>query len=55
MAAIVLVVAFVLLLIAALPVWPYSRAWGYAPSGAVAVLMAVLVIMILLGFVPVTR
>ena len=36
----VLVILFVLLLIGALPVYPYSRTWGYYPSGILAVVVA---------------
>ena len=37
------------LLIGALPAWPHSRAWGYAPSGIVGLLLVVLVLMMLMG------
>ena len=43
-----LVVVVVLLLIGALPVYPYSRNWGYYPSGTLAVVVAVLAIMLLI-------
>jgi Protein of unknown function (DUF3309) len=43
-----LVVLFVLLLIGALPVYPYSRNWGYYPSGTLAVAVAVVALMLLL-------
>ena len=43
-----LVVLFVLLLIGALPVYPYSRNWGYYPSGTLAVVVAVVALMLLL-------
>jgi hypothetical protein len=45
----VLIVMLVLLLIAALPSWPYSRGWGYYPSGILGILFAVLLIMLLMG------
>jgi hypothetical protein len=44
----VLVVLLVLVLIGALPVYPYSRAWGYYPSGILAVVVAVVALMLLL-------
>ena len=47
MLAIILLIAFVLMLIGALPVWPHSRNWGYRPSGAV--ILAILIVMLLLG------
>ena len=44
----VLVILLVLFLIGALPVYPYSRDWGYYPSGILAVVMAVVALMLLL-------
>jgi Protein of unknown function (DUF3309) len=46
----VLLIVLVLLLIGGLPVYPYSRKWGYAPGGTVGVLLVVLVILMLLGY-----
>jgi hypothetical protein len=43
-----LVVLLVLLLIGALPVYPYSRNWGYYPSGMLAVVVALVALMLLL-------
>ena len=45
----VLVVLLVLMLIGALPTWPHSRNWGYAPTGGLGVVLAILVILLLLG------
>ncbi|MBA5606358.1 DUF3309 domain-containing protein [Duganella sp. FT3S] len=39
----------VLLLVGALPTWPHSRNWGYAPSGITALLVLVLLVMLLTG------
>lgn len=44
-----LIFIVVLLLVGGLPVWPYSRGWGYFPSGIVAVLVVVLLVMLLTG------
>jgi hypothetical protein len=44
----VLVVLLVLVLIGALPVYPYSRGWGYYPSGILAVVVVVVALMLLL-------
>jgi hypothetical protein len=44
----ILVILLVLLLIGALPVYPYSRGWGYYPSGILAVVVAVVALMLLL-------
>jgi hypothetical protein len=42
-----LVILLVLVLIGALPVYPYSRDWGYFPSGSLAVIVAVVAVMLL--------
>jgi hypothetical protein len=47
----ILVVLLVLMLLGALPTWPHSRNWGYYPSGGLGVALAVLVILLLLGWV----
>jgi Protein of unknown function (DUF3309) len=44
-----LVVLLILLLIGALPTWPYSSAWGYGPSGVLGTVLIVLVILLLMG------
>ncbi len=44
-----LIVLLVLLLLAAVPAWPYSRGWGYGPSGIVGLLVLILLIMLLTG------
>lgn len=45
----ILLIVLILLLIGALPAWPYSRNWGYGPSGISGLLVVVLVIMLLAG------
>jgi len=45
----VLLIVLVLLLIGALPSWPYSRSWGYAPSGLLTLVVVVVVILALMG------
>ena len=45
-----LLIVLVVLLIGALPSWPYSRSWGYYPSGGVGVVVLILVVMLLLGY-----
>jgi hypothetical protein len=44
-----LVVLLVLLLIGALPSWPYSRNWGYFPSGALGIILLILIILAVTG------
>ena len=43
-----LVILLVLILIGALPVYPYSREWGYYPSGTLAIVVAAVALMLLL-------
>jgi hypothetical protein len=45
----ILLVLLIIMLLGALPAWPHSRTWGYFPSGALGVLLAILVVMLLLG------
>ena len=49
MIGLLLLVLLVILLIGALPSWPYSRSWGYYPSGLVGTILVILVILLLLG------
>lgn len=45
----ILIIILVLLLIGALPTWPYSSGWGYYPSGGVGLVVLVLVVLLLMG------
>ena len=45
----ILLIVLVLLLLAAIPTWPYSRGWGYYPSGALGLIVIVLLIFVLMG------
>lgn len=45
----ILLILFVMLLVGALPTWPYSRNWGYWPSGISGLLVLVIVIFTLSG------
>jgi Protein of unknown function (DUF3309) len=45
----VLLVLLVLLLLGALPTWPYSRGWGYYPSGGLGIVVVVVLVVFLLG------
>lgn len=47
----ILLVILILLLIGAIPAWPYSRSWGYGPSGGLGLLVAILLILVLLGHI----
>ena len=45
----ILLIILVLILIGALPTWPYSAGWGYYPSGGLGLVLVVVLILVLLG------
>jgi Protein of unknown function (DUF3309) len=45
----ILLIILVLLLIGAVPSWPYSRNWGYWPSGGIGLILLIVLILLLLG------
>ena len=45
----ILIVVLVLLLLGALPTWPHSQSWGYAPSGGIGLVLLILLVLMVLG------
>lgn len=45
----ILLVVLILLLLGALPTWPYSREWGYYPSGGLGLIVVIVIILLLAG------
>jgi hypothetical protein len=45
----ILLVILILLLVGALPRWPYSSGWGYGPSGILTLILIIILILLLLG------
>ena len=45
----ILLVILILLLIGALPTWPYSRGWGYYPTGGLGLILIIILILLLMG------
>jgi uncharacterized protein DUF3309 len=45
----ILLVIVILMLVGAIPAWPHSRGWGYRPSGALGVVLLVLLVLMLSG------
>ena len=45
----ILLVILILMLVGAIPAWPYSRGWGYYPSGGLGLVVLILVILLLTG------
>lgn len=45
----ILLIVLILILLGALPTWPYSRSWGYGPSGFSFILLLILIILLATG------
>ena len=45
----ILIVVLVLMLLGAIPTWPHSRGWGYAPSGGLMLVVVILIVLMLTG------
>lgn len=45
----ILLIILILMLLGVIPTWPYSRGWGYAPSGILGILLMIVVILLLMG------
>ena len=45
----ILIIILILVLLGTIPAWPHSRNWGYAPSGIVATILAILLLLLVLG------
>jgi len=46
----ILLIILILLLVGGLPIYPYSRKWGYGPGGVIGVLLVILIVLMLLGY-----
>jgi hypothetical protein len=47
----ILLIILILALVASVPTWPYSRGWGYYPTGGLGTLLVILLILWLLGVI----
>jgi hypothetical protein len=45
----ILLIVLILMLIGAIPTWPHSRSWGYAPSGVLGLVVVVILVLLLMG------
>ncbi len=45
----ILLIILILLLIGALPTWPYSGRWGYYPSGGIGLLLVIVILLLIFG------
>lgn len=47
----ILLILLFILLLAAVPAWPYSRGWGYYPSGGLGIILIIVLVLVLMGTV----
>ncbi|HZR31101.1 MAG TPA: DUF3309 family protein [Terriglobales bacterium] len=45
----ILIILLILLLLGALPTWPYSSGWGYYPSGGLGLILLIVIVLLLMG------
>lgn len=45
----ILLIVLILLLLGSVPAWPYSRGWGYRPSGVLGLILIIVLILVLMG------
>lgn len=45
----ILLIILIIILIGALPTWPYSRGWGYYPTGGLGLIIIIILILLLMG------
>ena len=47
----ILIIILILLLLWAIPTWPHSRSWGYAPSGGIGLILVIVLILVLMKYI----
>lgn len=50
MIELIILIVVVLLLLGAIPVWPHSRSWGYAPSGGLGLILLIVLVVVLISW-----
>ncbi|MEX2142658.1 MAG: DUF3309 family protein [Pirellulales bacterium] len=48
---IILLIVLLILLVGSAPAWPYSRGWGYYPTGGLGLVLLVVLILVLMGYI----
>jgi hypothetical protein len=48
----ILLIVLIVLLLGTVPAYPYSRGWGYRPSGALGLLLVILLVLLIIGLIP---
>jgi Protein of unknown function (DUF3309) len=51
MLGLLLIILLAIILLGALPTWPYSRGWGYYPSGGLGLVLVIILILVLMGYI----
>ncbi|MEO8670160.1 MAG: DUF3309 family protein [Tahibacter sp.] len=47
--SLILLIVLILLVVGAVPAWPHSRSWGYAPAGGLGLVLVILLVLFLMG------
>jgi hypothetical protein len=47
----ILLIVLIVLLLAAIPTWPYSRDWGYYPSGGLGIILIIILVLLIAGYI----
>jgi hypothetical protein len=47
----ILLIVLILLLLGAIPAWPHSRSWGYAPSGGLGLILMIVLVLVLMRMI----
>jgi hypothetical protein len=47
----ILLIVLILLLLGAIPAWPHSRSWGYAPSGGLGLILVIVLVLVLMRMI----
>ena len=47
----ILLIVLLVLLLGSVPAWPYSRGWGYGPTGGLGLVLLVVLILVLMGYI----
>lgn len=45
----IILIVLILMLLGAIPTWPHSRSWGYAPSGGLGLVLVIIIVLLLMG------
>ena len=51
MLGMILLIVLLILLLGSVPAWPYSRGWGYYPTGGLGLVLLVVLILVLMGYI----